>query len=502
MRRSMFIFIWLLFFIACATYRSPFVDTNVLIAPKGRATAKPLTRAETDIMEATTVLDLVDSGIQAYQEAQYDDAIKLFSEVLKTKPDDHPVRYNLGLAYYQQGRYAEAIDAFESVVSRIKPLDTMQGLYRILYPTLLKDARINLGMAYLQSGYPEKAAMTLHDAMPDKTAHYNLIVAYNSMANSAKVVALTQTYLEIYGEDADIYNLLGLTYYRQKRYKLALSAFEKAAENNPVSAEIQKNLGWLYMQMERQPKAAAAFRRAQQLNPQLDVNKYLTHLESFREREARIHYNRANQLMKNDNLDAAISAFKLAVELDPEFIRAHINLGVAYGKIAQSIDEIAHLEQAVKLEPTSFEAHYNLGIAYSKTQRYTEALVACQQAVKLNPDHAKASHNLGIVLAKSGKPEPAIESFQKAIRLLPTWTEPRLNLGLLLGELQRYEEGLKVLSELLKVDPRNSDAYYNLAVFYVEKNDREQAIVALQNAVRYNPMNVRAQKFLDELTKF
>jgi len=332
MRQPMFALTLLVSLISCAIPHRPSIVTDAMIAPEGRAKAEPLTQVEADLMVAQSIPDVADFGIRAYQEGRYDDAIQLFQEILKTKPNEHVVRYNMGLAYYQLKQYSEAIAAFEYIVSEVSPIETTDDIFRRIYPTVLEDARINLGMAYLQAGQRAKAAAALLEAMPDETAHYNLIVVYNSMGNYRRVIALAQDYFDTYGEDADIYNLLGLTYYYQNRYKQALQAFEKAAENNPASAEIQVNLGLLYLQMEHNPEAAAAFRRAQQLNPQLDVNEYLTYLEHFREREARIHYNRANQLMKSTDLGTAISVYKLAVELDPEFVEAHVNLGLAYAK--------------------------------------------------------------------------------------------------------------------------------------------------------------------------
>jgi superkiller protein 3 len=497
MRQPMFLLIFLASFTACATHHPPAADINPMLPPEGRLKSEPLTQVEAEIMTAENIPELVDFGLKAYQEERYDDAIQLFMEVLKTNPDAYTVRYNLGLAHYQQKRYAEAIEAFESVIARLDHTD----FYLLSSPTLLTDARINLGMAYLQSGYPEKAIMTLLETMPDETAHYNLIVAYNSMGDAHKVIALAQEYVETYGENASIYNLLGLTYYRQEQYEQATQAFEKAAETNPASAEIQMNLGLLYMQMERNSEAEEAFRKAQKLNPKLNPSEYLTYLQQAHEREARIHYNRANQLMNDGELDAAISAFKQAVELYPEFVQAHINLGVAYGKKQQPTDAIAHLKHATQLDPTSFEAYYNLGIAYSKAHRYMEAVQAFQQAVTLKPNHAEAHYNLGVVLHKSNQAEKAIELFQKAIQLNPTWLQPRMELGLLLGNLQRFEEGIQVFTELLRFYPRNSDAYYNLGVLYLEINDREHAVAALEEAVRYNHKNTRAQKLLNQLTK-
>ena len=65
--------------------------------------------------------------------------------------------------------------------------------------------------------------------------------------------------------------------------------------------------------------------------------------------------------------DEAVTEFKQAVQLKPDWPAAYNNLGVAYMNVQKWKDALEALKQAVKLKPDYAGAHYNLGIDYLMT---------------------------------------------------------------------------------------------------------------------------------------
>ena len=74
-------------------------------------------------------------------------AINFFEQAIKINSDYAEAYYNLGIAYYDLGRYQDAIDAYKQAV-RIKPDDD--------------EAHCNLGRAYLAIGDKNSALAELN----------------------------------------------------------------------------------------------------------------------------------------------------------------------------------------------------------------------------------------------------------------------------------------------------------------------------------------------------
>ncbi len=82
---------------------------------------------------------------------------------------------------------------------------------------------------------------------------------------------------------------------------------------------------------------------------------------------------------------AAIKELKQAIEEDPEFIEAHISLGVALRKIGNNNQALEHYNKALSLSPKNPEAYYFRGnILYSRSP--ADGIADFMIAMKLAPD--------------------------------------------------------------------------------------------------------------------
>ena len=63
--------------------------------------------------------------------------------------------------------------------------------------------------------------------------------------------------------------------------------------------------------------------------------------------------------------------------------------------------------QAIRINPDFAKAHYNLGHAYERSGMDTEAIESYRQAIRINPDDADAHYNLGIAYVNSGMDKEA-----------------------------------------------------------------------------------------------
>ena len=82
--------------------------------------------------------------------------------------------------------------------------------------------------------------------------------------------------------------------------------------------------------------------------------------------------------------DAAITAFKQALEIKPDAVEVYINLATAYLKQNLPGPALEACQQAIRIAPRSPLAHYNMACAYALTDETEEAINALKRALKFD----------------------------------------------------------------------------------------------------------------------
>ena len=99
---------------------------------------------------------------------------------------------------------------------------------------------------------------------------------------------------------------------------------------------------------------------------------------------------------KQDLLPQAIENYQRVVELAPDWIEAHINLGVAYYQMGQLSDARAAFAAAVALDPLNGISRYNLGCTLEEMGEYDGAIEHLVRAARAMPGHADVHFNLAL----------------------------------------------------------------------------------------------------------
>ena len=155
-----------------------------------------------------------------------------------------------------------------------------------------------------------------------------------------------------------------------------------------------------------------------------------------------------------ESLDRAIVYFQRAVEADPSYARAHLQLGVAMDVKASYLTmpelherAITSLRRAIALRPDFAEAWRELGAPLISLGREDEALEAVRLALALAPDDA-LSHSALARVYFIGKADfaAAAAAYEKALALNPQagWAAQQLaHCCALLGDFARGEQAAR-----------------------------------------------------------
>ncbi len=208
--------------------------------------------------DANTRIDL---GLIRIELGQIDAAIEQYQAALALEPDNGRGLQNLGSAYAQQGKLAEAADAYERSLA-------------------IEDnalARGQLANIYLQQGDIDKAIAQFEQAAaldPAETRYqsYGWAGLYASQGRLAEAEAAFRTALDGDPENADAHAGLASAAYRQCSINTAVQSMGKAASLAPI---YRGSLAAFYEAQGRSADAEALYAELDQA-PAEDVWAHLT----------------------------------------------------------------------------------------------------------------------------------------------------------------------------------------------------------------------------------
>jgi Flp pilus assembly protein TadD len=101
--------------------------------------------------------------------------------------------------------------------------------------------------------------------------------------------------------------------------------------------------------------------------------------------------------MHRASLNQALQAFSAAVEADPKFVEARLNVGLVTLGFRKYDLAKEMLSKAIELDPKNYEAYIGLGIALRGLKDLDGAEVQYKKARDLEPKRGEAYYNLGVL---------------------------------------------------------------------------------------------------------
>ncbi len=186
---------------------------------------------------------------------------------------------------------------------------------------------------------------------------------------------------------------------------------------------------------------------------------------------ARNHFFRGSELLKRRHDADALAEFCSAVEADPNFAEAHLNIGFLLERAAKWSDAAVAYERAAALNPRLLEAHLNLGNVQLKLGAWSAAASSFGRAIDLRPDSFEARINLCTALRLQNELTAALEAGQAALALRPENAEAWTNLANIYRAQNRIEEALKAARRAIAIAPDSAPAHLNLAMACLVSGD-------------------------------
>lgn len=176
----------------------------------------------------------------------------------------------------------------------------------------------------------------------------------------------------------------------------------------------------------------------------VSVGKMLHPIPDKAEKEFR----RSQKALSAGQAEESLKHLERAVQISPNYVEAHNNLGARYLMLGQQEEAIKEFQKTIALDPALAKAHSNLSVALMMRHRYPEAEAAARRALELEPGSAPPSYVLGQALTLQQKNIPeALENLRKSARQYP---KAHLVIAQLLVRQGAMEEAANELREYLR----------------------------------------------------
>ncbi len=193
-----------------------------------------------------------------------------------------------------------------------------------------------------------------------------------------------------------------------------------------------------------------------------------------------------------DDLNKAISYFKRAIELDPEFTVAFVGLADSYNLLpwysSIPLKEIhpkarEAVEKALELDETLAEAHTSLALfKWIYDWDWKVAGEEFEKAIALNPGYASAYHWYFEYLATMEKLDEAISIIKKAQKYDPLSLIINSALGWGYYFIRQYDRAIEQSKKTLEMNPNFFWALYVLGISHLKDSNSVEALKVFQKA--------------------
>jgi len=274
------------------------------------------------------------------------------------------------------------------------------------------------------------------------------------------------------------------------------SIFLSGLTVNKNNAKLYNNVGHAFESQKNYNEALLFFKEAVNVQPNdigahINIGRTLNHLEMFD--EAEVAYRSAQKL-----LPRASPGQKLITRIAPNSLNLFLNLGNLVARNSSRLEEADNLyKQAIAMRADYVQAYINRGDVLLRMNKTEEALNIYKEALKYDNNNADIHYNLAVVALEQQKPEVGMNYLNKALEINPLHPEALLNSAIVIQELGLEANKRLVVERLLKLkemQPDNERVFFNLGMLATDEENIFEAELWFRQAIQLKP-NFRSALF-------
>jgi tetratricopeptide (TPR) repeat protein len=167
---------------------------------------------------------------------------------------------------------------------------------------------------------------------------------------------------------------------------------------------------------------------------------------------------KAEDLMNQQQYDAAIAAYEAILTKTPALTMIHLQVGRAYRMKKDYDSALGAYKKILETDPTNERAKIEIGMTNLEKGDFAAAETALSEAAQCTGASREVFYNLGEVKFAKGETDEAMKWYQRAVDTDPNWGKPLFKLGL--GHLQKADtkNAIAMMEKVIAVDPNSQEA--------------------------------------------
>ena len=443
------------------------------------------------------------SAARAMDQGRFDEAARLYRELVESIPDEGGLLMNLGMALAMGGHDHEAVAVLERAVT-LKPglipaqmflgssylalgraADAVGPLKRAVAakPSDLESRRM-LAQAYVETGRPREAVAQLRavtDLAPKVPAGwYALGHAYNAVTQEAM-----QSFTDEPQDSPWRQLLVADALLADGRLTDAFALQRAALERLPAMVSIHDSIARIY-ELTQHPDWAATERSKGVLSPAACARrKALCEFRAGRHRAAFAAAVAGADLESRywkvrAATELALDSFKRLEDLPDSRERREVRATLAMAQ-RRYTDAIAELTAALTFAPKDPGLRDDLGTAYYSLREYEKAVDTFTPLLEADPDDPRLLTLVGDSLLQLQRVDEALPLLRRAVERDQTDPMPRLALGRAYLQKGEFAPAIPLIEGQLGGD-QDGSLHVQLARAYSALGEKQKAAALLEKS--------------------
>lgn len=445
-------------------------------------------------------------GVVDYLNGRTAEAVRLWESIVQANPRFAPAHSNLGVALHHQGKIEQALLEYKLAIE--------------LDPRGAIGAYNNIAEIYMNRGELEEASQYFKltiELDPEATAIplANLGSCLIGLGRREEAIQAYERSLRklpgMANQDVrtEVFTTLAKLYLEAHRLTEARVAAESALERSPRSVDALATLGQIQFQQGEYEAAIETFRAALAANPMtlrnLMVHRMLAlaYYKLGHFDKAAAEYKRANTWhpdrifgatapLSGSSPEQVVSVCRAALAECPDDPALHEEAAAALFQMGCLEESIKEYRQALKGLPDDLEVLCRLGTAYYADDQHLPAVSCFSRAVERNPLYVPAHLGLGLIHLLRGSIDAAVQKFIWATTLDPQSAEAWNFLGNAFRQKGELERAVEAYLRAIELQPAYAQAQNNLGLTYLELNRPQEAVAQFRKALQTFPDYVPA----------
>lgn len=203
--------------------------------------------------------------------------------------------------------------------------------------------------------------------------------------------------------------------------------------------------------------------------------------------------------VQTNQQDEALAEFKEALRLDPgrtDAVSSMVNIWRGQARDALHAGDLekalSALIQAHKMAPRDADVDFEFGMVALRMSLLPDALEAFEQGLEVRKNDPKTIYGLGRAQIGLNKYQDARESFEHYTQLRPKDASGHYALGFALQALQQTVDARRQFEESIALQPLQTESYFQLGMIDLEQKSLESAANRFGKVLERDPKHAGA----------